>query len=93
MSFNEAKTRFELIDPVPQAKGYSTFQRQQLSHRRRHPLQPRQALHPPCVHPRLAAELGGQPVVSAVLGGKRAINVRQAKALGQRFGVSPAVFI
>ena len=41
----------------------------------------------------LAAELGGQPVVSAVLGGKRAINARQAKALGQRFGVSPAVFI
>ena len=41
----------------------------------------------------LAAELGGQPVVSAVLGGKRAINARQAKALGQRFGVSPAAFI
>ena len=41
----------------------------------------------------LATELGGQPVVSAVLGGKRAINARQAKALGQRFGVSPAVFI
>ena len=41
----------------------------------------------------LAAELGGQPVVSAVLAGKRAINARQAKALGQRFGVSAAVFI
>jgi len=41
----------------------------------------------------LAADLGGQPVVSAVLNGKRAINVRQAKALAQRFGVSPAVFI
>ncbi len=41
----------------------------------------------------LAAELGGQPVVSAVLAGKRAINARQAKALGQRFAVSPAVFI
>jgi len=41
----------------------------------------------------LAAELGGQPVVSAVLGGKRAINARQAKALAQRFDVSPAVFI
>jgi len=41
----------------------------------------------------LAAELGGQPVVSAVLGGKRSINARQAKALGQRFGVSPAAFI
>lgn len=41
----------------------------------------------------LATELGGQPVVSAVLAGKRAINARQAKALGQRFSVSPAVFI
>ena len=41
----------------------------------------------------LAAALGGQPVLSGVLRGKRAINVRQAKALVQRFGVSPAVFI
>ena len=41
----------------------------------------------------LALELGGQPVVSAVLAGKRAINARQAKALGLRFGVSAAVFI
>lgn len=41
----------------------------------------------------LAAELGGQPVVSAVLNGKRAINARQAKALALRFRVSPAVFI
>lgn len=41
----------------------------------------------------LAAELGGQPVVSAVLSGKRSINARQAKSLGLRFGVSPAVFI
>lgn len=41
----------------------------------------------------LAAELGGQPVVSAVLNGDREINVRQAKALAIRFAVSAAVFI
>ena len=41
----------------------------------------------------LRAELGGQPVVSAVLGGKRKINSRQAKALAARFRVSPAAFI
>ncbi len=41
----------------------------------------------------LRAELGGQPVVSAVLNGKRAINVRQAKALAARFKVSPAAFL
>ncbi len=41
----------------------------------------------------LAAELGGQSVTSAVLGGRRAFNARQAKALGQRFGVSAAVFL
>lgn len=41
----------------------------------------------------LQAELGGQSVVSAVLAGKREINARQARALGQRFGVSPAAFI
>lgn len=41
----------------------------------------------------LRAELGGQPVVSAILNGKRQINARQAKALGGRFGVSPGVFI
>ena len=41
----------------------------------------------------LRAELGGQPVVSAVLNGKRAINARQAKALAARFKVSPAVFL
>jgi len=41
----------------------------------------------------LGAELGGQSVVSAVLNGKRAINARQARALAQRFGVSPAAFI
>ncbi len=41
----------------------------------------------------LRAELGGQPVVSAVLNGKRAINARQAKALATRFNVSPAAFL
>lgn len=41
----------------------------------------------------LADELGGQPVVSAILNGERAINVRQAKALAKRFGVSAGVFI
>ena len=41
----------------------------------------------------LRAELGGQPVVSAILNGKRSINSRQAKALAARFGVSPAAFI
>ena len=41
----------------------------------------------------LADELGGQPVVSAILNGDRAINVRQAKELAKRFGVSAGVFI
>lgn len=41
----------------------------------------------------LAAELGTQSLVSEVLSGRRQINVRQAKALAQRFGVSAAVFI
>lgn len=41
----------------------------------------------------LRRELGGQPVVSAVLNGKRTINARQAKALAARFKVSPAVFL
>jgi HTH-type transcriptional regulator / antitoxin HigA len=41
----------------------------------------------------LGSELGGQSVVSAVLNGKRAINARQARALAERFGVSPAAFI
>ncbi len=41
----------------------------------------------------MAAEIGGQSVVSEILNGKREINVRQAKALASRFGVSPAVFI
>lgn len=41
----------------------------------------------------LAAEIGGQSVVSDILGGKRDINARQARALAARFGVSPAVFL
>lgn len=41
----------------------------------------------------LAEELGGQPVVSAILNGDREINVRQAKELAKRFGVSAGVFI
>jgi HTH-type transcriptional regulator/antitoxin HigA len=41
----------------------------------------------------LAAEIGGQSVVSDILNGRRPINARQAKALGIRFGVSPAAFL
>ena len=41
----------------------------------------------------LAAEIGGQSVVSDILNGRRSINARQAKALGARFGVSAAVFL
>jgi len=38
-------------------------------------------------------ELGSQGVVSEILAGKRALNVRQVSALSARFSVSPAVFI
>ncbi len=41
----------------------------------------------------LAAELGGQSIVSAILNGKRELNTRQVKALANRFSVSPAVFL
>lgn len=41
----------------------------------------------------LADEVGSQGVVSEILAGTRAINARQAKALAERFGVSPAAFI
>ena len=41
----------------------------------------------------LKKEFGSQGVVSEILAGEREINVRQAKALAKRFGVSPAVFI
>jgi antitoxin component HigA of HigAB toxin-antitoxin module len=40
----------------------------------------------------LAADLGGQPVVSAILNGRRTINARQAKALARRFNVDIAAF-
>ncbi|HEX5838818.1 MAG TPA: helix-turn-helix domain-containing protein [Anaerolineales bacterium] len=38
-------------------------------------------------------EVGSQGVVSEILNGKRELNVRQVRALAERFGVSPAVFI
>jgi HTH-type transcriptional regulator/antitoxin HigA len=38
-------------------------------------------------------EIGSQGVVSDILRGKRELNVRQIRALAQRFQVSPAVFI
>ncbi len=38
-------------------------------------------------------EVGSQGVVSEILNGKRALNVRQIRALAERFQVSPAVFI
>ena len=41
----------------------------------------------------VAQIFGSQSNVSEVLSGKREINARQARALGKRFGVSPAVFI
>ncbi len=38
-------------------------------------------------------ELGSQGVVSEILSGKRALNLRQVRALAKRFKVSPLVFI
>ena len=38
-------------------------------------------------------EIGSQGVVSEILRGKRALNVRQIRALARRFHVSPSVFI
>lgn len=38
-------------------------------------------------------EVGSQGVVSDILRGKRELNMRQIRALAQRFQVSPAVFI
>ena len=38
-------------------------------------------------------EIGSQGIVYEVLSGKRELNVRQIRALAQRFHVSPAVFI
>jgi HTH-type transcriptional regulator/antitoxin HigA len=41
----------------------------------------------------LAGTLGGRSRVSEILAGKRAISKEQARRLGERFRVSPAVFI
>lgn len=38
-------------------------------------------------------EIGSQGVISEILSGKRELNVRQIRALAERFGVSAAVFI
>ena len=38
-------------------------------------------------------EVGSQGVVSEILNGKRELNVRQIRALAERFGVSPAAFV
>ena len=38
-------------------------------------------------------EVGSQGIVSEILGGKRELNVRQIRALSERFGVSPSVFV
>lgn len=38
-------------------------------------------------------EIGTQGVVSEILSGKRELNVRQIKALAERFHVSPSVFV
>ena len=38
-------------------------------------------------------EIGSQGVVSEILSGKRELNVRQVRALANRFSVSPATFI
>ena len=38
-------------------------------------------------------EVGSQGVVSEILNGKRELNLRQIRALANRFGVSPAAFI
>ena len=38
-------------------------------------------------------EIGSQGVVSEILAGKRELNIRQVRALAQRFGVSAATFV
>ena len=38
-------------------------------------------------------QIGSQGVISEILSGKRTLNTRQIKLLGERFGVSPAVFV
>lgn len=39
------------------------------------------------------AEIGSQGVVSEILAGKRALNLRQVRALGERFGVAAGTFV
>ena len=38
-------------------------------------------------------EVGSQGVVSEILAGKRELNIRQVRALAERFGVSAATFV
>ncbi len=38
-------------------------------------------------------EIGSEGVVSEILTGKRDLNIRQVRALSERFGVSPATFV
>lgn len=38
-------------------------------------------------------EIGSQGVVSEILTGKRDLNIRQIRALSERFGISPATFV
>lgn len=38
-------------------------------------------------------EIGSQGVVSEILSGKRELNIRQIRALSERFAVSPATFV
>jgi HTH-type transcriptional regulator/antitoxin HigA len=38
-------------------------------------------------------EIGTQGVVSEILSGKRELNVRQIRALAERFNVPPGVFV
>lgn len=38
-------------------------------------------------------EVGSQGVVSEVLRGRRELNLRQIRALGKRFGISPGAFV
>ena len=38
-------------------------------------------------------EIGSQGVGSEILTGKRELNIRQVRALSERFGVSPATFV
>lgn len=39
------------------------------------------------------SEIGSQGVVSEILAGKRELNIRQVRALSERFGVSAATFV